>query len=748
MKKITLISFLICFFSLIFSTLTIAQPQQEWPVEVNSPHGKILIYQPQPETFKDNKLTGRAAVSVTLNGKKSPAFGAMWFDAVLTTDLDKRTFDLQSVTITRVKFSEINSEEAAEFSLVFGKELPKINFHGSLDTLLTTLESAQKEQQISKNLQTAPPKIIYLKYPAMLVLLDGEPKLQAVDGTKLMRVVNTPMLMVFNPADKKYYLSSGNAWYSTADVMGAWQIDINPPPEIANMITNNGQQVKNTIPDAQMPRIIVATSPTELIISEGEPQFSPIQGTDLLFMSNTENDVFMEINSQSYYVLISGRWYKSPALDGKWEFVAQSELPADFAKIPPGSAKGNVLVSVAETEQAKDALIAAQIPQTAAIERSKASLTVKYDGEPKFVKISGTDMKYAANTETPVLLVNGKYYACDNAVWFVAPTPNGPWVVADSIPSEIHNIPPDSPVYNVKYVYIYNSTPEVVYVGYTAGYLGWYPYYGTVVYGTGFVYPAWYSPYYYYPHPVTFGFAVHYNSYTDSWAFGFRWSNGFVTTGFVWNNWWHSPGWYHPGPNPWYYPGPHHINCLPGMLCSGGGQKMVNINQINIGNNNIHVDQNNVRNIYNNNVNSNRVALTSSAQKNLLNVAKDRENNLITDKDGNVYRRNKDQWEKSDGQKWEQASSSLSSKGITKETAKEQVSQKPVTSKEINKQQAKEQISQKSASGHQVKEKISQRPEVPTQVVQDYHARQRGVERAAKFDSNFGSSVRGSLLKH
>ena len=38
----------------------------------------------------------------------------------------------------------------------------------------------------------------------------------------------------------------------------------------------------------------------------------------------------------------------------------------------------------------------------------------------------------------------------------------------------IYTIPPSSPVYYVTYVRIYGSTPDVVYIGYTPGYLGSY----------------------------------------------------------------------------------------------------------------------------------------------------------------------------------------------------------------------------------------------------------------------------------
>lgn len=53
-------------------------------------------------------------------------------------------------------------------------------------------------------------------------------------------------------------------------------------------------------------------------------------------------------------------------------------------------------------------------------------------------------------------------------------TPDGPWTVSTEVPQAVNTIPPSSPVYNVRYVYIYDHTPDVVFTGYTPGYLGSY----------------------------------------------------------------------------------------------------------------------------------------------------------------------------------------------------------------------------------------------------------------------------------
>lgn len=216
---------------------------------------------------------------------------------------------------------------------------------------------------------------------------------------------------------------------------------------------------------------MVSTQPAELLQTQGDPQVASIEGTELLYVINTENDIFVHTPSQDHFILLSGRWFKAQTMMGPWQYVSGENLPADFAKIPATHPRASVLVSVPGTPQAKEALIANAIPQTATITRSAATLTVNYDSSLQFKSIDNTSLRYAVNTSTPVIRVDASsYYAVQNGVWFVATSAIGPWAVATSVPVVIYTIPVSSPLHYVTYVKIYGSTPEVVYVGYTPGY--------------------------------------------------------------------------------------------------------------------------------------------------------------------------------------------------------------------------------------------------------------------------------------
>ncbi len=242
--------------------------------------------------------------------------------------------------------------------------------------------------------------------------------------------------------------------------------------------------------------------------------------------------------------------------DLDWNFVEPEKLPKEFASIPTDDENISAIrSSVPGTPESQEAVYEQYMPQTAVVDKKTATTKVTYDGEPKFENIEGTKMTYAVNTESTVLAVNSIFYVVDDGVWFQSATANGPWQVAESRPEEVDSLPPSAPVYNVKYVYIYDSTPDVVYVGYTPGYYHSYMYGGVVVYGTGYYYQPWYGSYYY-PRPVTYGFGVHYNPYTG-WGFSVGVSYGWMTLSVYSHGYW-GPGGYAHGYRHGYHNGYHH----------------------------------------------------------------------------------------------------------------------------------------------------------------------------------------------
>jgi hypothetical protein len=226
-----------------------------------------------------------------------------------------------------------------------------------------------------------------------------------------------------------------------------------------------------------------------------------------------------------FYYLVAGRWFSVPALNQSWTFVTPN-LPDDFKKISLEHPRSRVLASVPGTQQAAEAVLLAQVPQTARVNiKELKAPDVVYQGDPQYEAIQGTQLERAVNTDKDIIKVGDNYYMCFQGVWFMASNPKGPWTIATSVPEDIYKIPASSPAYNVTYVTVEqddNTDDEWVSFAAYAGYTGLMTAWGCSVWGTG-----WYSPPYYgyggyypvyYPYWRTYGYGSWYNPYTGGYG--------------------------------------------------------------------------------------------------------------------------------------------------------------------------------------------------------------------------------------
>lgn len=145
----------------------------------------------------------------------------------------------------------------------------------------------------------------------------------------MQRVINTRPLLL-KDAQGKHYLHVFDGWM-VADELGGQYTPLPSPSadlEKAKKAAIQSRQVdlltgqsdpKDKIPTLAkppIPQIHIATAPTELIVTDGAPQWQPIQGTQLLYVTNTTGHIFKEVGDQDSYVLISGRWFKAADLKG------------------------------------------------------------------------------------------------------------------------------------------------------------------------------------------------------------------------------------------------------------------------------------------------------------------------------------------------------------------------------------------------------------------------------------------------
>ena len=539
-----------------------AGPSDPWPRRLGTNAGVFLIYQPQLDSWNGNQLEAHAAVSVTPTGAKDPTFGVIWFKARTDVDKTNRLVYLEDLNITRSSFPSAPAKAAAWVEALHELEPTKRSKAISLDRLEADLGITQaKAQGEARPLQNAPPKIIFSDVPAVLVLIDGQPVFKPQSGTDLQRIINTSSI-VLKADSGELYLHLFDGWMEASSIAGPWKVSdpilgrkSNLDKALKDILAaKNGDpmtggssdpnSVKPSLKTKPVPVVYMETQPTELIVMGGQPNYTEVPGTNLLYVSNTTGRVFKDIINQQTYVLIAGRWFSAPDTSGPWTYVPPPNLPADFAKIPYDSPMENVKASVPGTAQAQAAVVAASIPQTATVQRTAQAAKVTFDGTPQMKPIEGTTLQYVVNASSPIIMTApNSYYLCQSGVWFTSTAVAGPWIVAAWVPATIYTIPPASPLYSVTYVQVYGSTPTVVYVGYTPGYTGAIVYNGVVVYGTGYVYDPWIGTVWYGP-PVTYGYGVNmaYTPYTG-WAFAFGVGCGFAMGAAMCGYGWGYYGW-------------------------------------------------------------------------------------------------------------------------------------------------------------------------------------------------------------
>ncbi len=491
-----------------------------WPRKLVKPGGTVLIYQPQVDVWQNfTDVKWRSAFQLTPNSGKQ-VVGAATFEATTEVNTDTHTVFMFNIQVLNTYFPNQDPAASAQLDQLFRTFVP-LTFTASLDRIIAYMPKPQSVKTAA--LKNDPPFIFVSYTPAILLGIDGEPVFSDISNTDLKYVVNTMWPLFTDKNKTQYYLLVNNLWLSAGDLHGPWTRVSKLSKEFSKL-PDSGRfsDVKKMIPPPQVaspiiPQVFYSTVPAEVILFDGQPAYTPIPGTQLGYANNTDSPIFLYGATQTYYYLAAGRWFSAQNLAGPWAF-ASLNLPADFANIPLSSPASAILASVPGTNQAKDAVLIAQIPTTMLLNpvTAAAQAKVSYVGQPQFVPIEGTSLEYATNTPDKVIQVGDVYYLCLQGVWFMSTTPSGPWTTASSVPQVIYSIPPSSPVYNVTYVTQVTTTDGYIQSSYTAGYLGAFVMgaaVGAIVAsGTGYYYP----PYIGYPiggYPIYHPYAACYGAY-------------------------------------------------------------------------------------------------------------------------------------------------------------------------------------------------------------------------------------------
>lgn len=193
------------------------------------------------------------------------------------------------------------------------------------------------------------------------------------------------------------------------------------------------------------PKIFYSNKPAILVMIMGEPQLKPVVAdkNDLMFVSNTNWDIFYETALQRYFLLNQDHWLTAPdVVNGPWTPV--SLLPQTFSSLPDDANWADVRQNI-PGKQAKD------VPAVL-VSKGPAEL-IQTQGEPSYGPIPGTKLMRVANSDAVVFLHSGdgQYYFLTAGRWFRAANLNGPWSIASNdLPQDFANIPDNDPAAFVK----------------------------------------------------------------------------------------------------------------------------------------------------------------------------------------------------------------------------------------------------------------------------------------------------------
>jgi hypothetical protein len=508
-----------------------ALPDGEWPRRYTAPDGAVVVlYEPQVTEWSDQKrMTLHAAISYTPRDGAA-RLGTIIVEADTRVSVEQRLVDFSSFRITRSNFPGASREEAGAAVAAVKASMPLGERVISLDRVLAYFDASRIRPNNVEGIKADPPVVFFSTRPALVVNVDGDPIWSPIDRNDLRFAVNTNWDLFEHPPSKTYYLRHERQWLKASAVRGPWTAAQFLPESFAKLPGDeNWKEVRSTLASVGRsstvpPTVFVSTVPAELILLRGEPQYAAVAGTGLFWVRNTESDVFRLGKEGPVFYLVSGRWFSAPGFGGPWTF-ATATLPGDFARIPLEHERSRVLAAVPGTVQAAEAVLLAQVPQTARVSKKDVRAPeVVYQGEPRFETIESTTVSRATNTASDIFKVGDLYYMCFQGVWFRSSSPSGPWEVTGSVPQQIYEIPVSSPAHHVTYVTVEDDDDEWVVFATAAAYTGLMVAWGCAVWGTGYYYPpyVWHGGYYpvYFPHYPTYGYSAWYNPWTGSYGRG------------------------------------------------------------------------------------------------------------------------------------------------------------------------------------------------------------------------------------
>ena len=200
----------------------------------------------------------------------------------------------------------------------------------------------------------AAPRVFFSSVPAEVIEFSGAPVYAKIPGTQLTYATNTKSAVFVQANEQKYYFLVSGRWFRSASLDGPWTYATEDlPSDFAKIPPNGpGSNVLASVPGTQEAQdaVLLAQIPTSAIVNikeaeaqvkvqyDGQPQFKPIETTQLLYATNTQDKVIKV--GDMYYLCFQAVWFMSTTPTGPWKVA--SSIPKEIYTIPASSPVYNV----------------------------------------------------------------------------------------------------------------------------------------------------------------------------------------------------------------------------------------------------------------------------------------------------------------------------------------------------------------------------------------------------------------------
>jgi hypothetical protein len=197
------------------------------------------------------------------------------------------------------------------------------------------------------------------------------------------------------------------------------------------------------------PQVLVSYSPAILVPIDGAPVLKPVpNSTRFQRVINTRALILQGGFGNQFYMHVYDGWLSASTINGPWSQVfmgplelrdanaiAQSLSKAGTVDLLDGGPKANPKPSL---NNGVPTIYTSQTPTE----------LIVFKGQPDFVPIVGTQLLWASNTTSDVLIdtANNFYYVLLAGRWFSGPAMTGPWtfVANNALPADFARIPAQS----------------------------------------------------------------------------------------------------------------------------------------------------------------------------------------------------------------------------------------------------------------------------------------------------------------